>query len=431
MSSTNNTAANKQYLEIQKEQIRITDTLNLLKRFYRDCKKDYARVLVSDYLKEKSLPHQISSIIQSQGIVRVKGAGPGKTFLWATTAPTEEMAEKLWREAVRIRAEYEVTKARERRGQSPNRVQVGNKQFIRLIKVTPDTPASVLKRQPVTVTEVNVMKMLKIVKVFLTTGQHVMDFASLCFTYKISTKWEKAMLKTVVGRTHKGFEWIESDDIDYDMVRKVIDTSKTISDVELDIPTEIIRPSQEIKSEFEKVIEKTGEMKIEHLTKKEDENSRTNQRLFRLFSLLQELNNILNSNSQIRSLSSYCRKYNMPESLVKIFKDANLISKTQSGYQWIGPLPSPAMAEQMNDSYNKRYNIYTSKKSVKVEETKSVSNNFVLKTYDQLHPKETNVLVNILNKDKDEKKEKIMKLAEKFTKAGNYEMAEQLLDQLL
>lgn len=428
--------ATKQYLDIQREQIRITETLNLLRRFYRECTKQYTRVLTTEYLKEKSLPHQLMSVIQDKKIVFVKGTGAGKTYLWNSTfpLPTEELADQCWREAIKIRAEYETMKLRERRGERPNTVRVGQKQFIRLLKPTTDTPSSVLKRQPTTVTEVNVMKKLKIVKMFLTTGQHVMDFASLCLHHGISTKWEKTMLKTVVGRTHKGFEWIESDDIDYEMVRKVIDTSKTITDVELDIPTAIIRPTQEpdyfkqekpapkeIKSEFEKVLEtKTAEIK-----KVEDENSRSNQRLFRLFSLLQELYKVLNYDV-IRSVSSFCRKHNIPESMVKILKDAKIISKTELGYNWIGSEPSKSMTEQLNDSYNKKYNVYSKPKVATNDKVTFTKNK------KEMTPKQMgNVLVEFLTDHKDEKKKQIMKLAEKFTKAGNYEMAEQLLDQVI
>jgi len=427
-------AANKQYLDIQRDQIRIIDTLNLLRRFYRECNKEYARVLTTDYLKEKSLPHQITAVIQDKGIVRVKGAGAGKTFLWATTPPTEEMAEQCWREAVRIRSEYEVTKARERRGESPNRVQVGHKQFIRLVNPTPNTPISVLKKIPGTVTEVNVLKKLKVIKTLLTTGQSAMDFASLCLHHGISTKWEKAFLKTVVGRTHKGFEWIASDDIDYEMVRNVIDVSKTITETELDIPTPIIKPSQEIKSEFEKVLEtKTAEIKNEILPeikskKEDDENSRSNQRLFRLFSLLQELHKILNY-EVVRSISSFCRKHNIPESMVKVMKDSKIITKTELGYNWIGPVPSKTLTEELNDSYNKKYNVYTPKKVV----TNEIGDKVIFtKNKKEMSPQQMgNILVNFLTDQKDEKKKQIMKLAEKFTKAGNYEMAEQLLDQVI
>lgn len=416
----------KQYLEIQREQIRIDSVLNLLRTIYRNCKNDYGKVLTTDYLKEKSLPHQVTQVIVDKGLVRVKGIGAGKTFLWLAGYPDEQMADMIWTESIRVRNEYEQAKLRERRGESPTRVQIGNKNFVKLLNATPTTKESVLKKQPTSVTEVKVIRMLKAIQVLLTTGQHVMDFASLCEHKGISTKWEKTFLKTVVGRTQRGFEWIGPEEVEYDTVRKVIDTSKEITETEIDIPTLPIKISQEVKSEFEKVIEKTETskaLKIETLVSDSD-----NKRMINIFEMLHSMYNDIKTQKIVPY--KYCTQFKLTNNMGNVLITENIIKKIDGIYKWIAGPPTKQMIEQINTAYIKKYREYYENKKLKQQP-------FDKKTVQLMSgaietPKTiVSEIANEVIEEKKQEKEKLKILAEKFAKAGNYTMAEQLLDQVL
>lgn len=412
----------KQYLEIQREQIRIDSVLNLLKNIYKNCKNDFGKVLTTDYLKEKSLPHQVTQVIVDKGLVRVKGIGAGKTFLWLAGYPDEQMADNVWTESIRVRNEYEQAKLRERRGESPTRVQIGNKNFVKLLNPTPATKESVLKKQPTSITEVKTIRMLKAIQVLLTTGQYVMDFAALCENKGISTKWEKTLLKTVVRRTSRGFEWIGPEEVEYDTVRKVIDESKILSETEIDIPTLPIKPSVEIKSEVEKVVEKvetTKAMKIETTA-----NDADNKRMINIFEMLHSMYNDIKTEKIVPY--KYCTQFNLTNNMGSILISEKIVAKINGSYKWITEPPTKQMIEQINAAYNKKYREYYKNKKNKTFQT--------IQTLPPVSIPPKNIVCEIANEVKAEKiqeKERLQTLAEKFAKAGNYSMAEQLLDQVL
>lgn len=424
------TTTDKQFLDIQREQIRITDVLNLLKTIYKNCKNVYNKVLTADYIKEKSLPNQLTQVIADKNIVKVRGTGTGKLFLWAASRmPDELMATQVWEEAVRLRNEYNVAKERERRGETPNRLQIGNKNFVKLLTPTNDTKQSVLKKQPTTVTEVKVYRMMKTVQTFLTVGQRVMDFASLCEHKGISTKYEKALLKTYVTRTNRGFEWKGNDEVDYEMVRNVIDTYKLVDDCELDITTPIIKIDQEEpKSEFEKKIESVSTaMQVEEKTNVVDE-----KRKYNIFTMLQALRKDIEM-TRIKGITDYCIKFNLTNNLGGVLVEEKIIEKENGAYKWIAAEPSKAMVEQINDAYNKRNRKYYGSKKQKEEPkfTKEIVQERVPRTKELLTVSAPTVLREIVNEVKNEEVARLKNLAEKFAKTGNYDMAEQLLDQVL
>ena len=336
------TTADNQYLEIQREQLRINDVLNLLLNIYRSCNNKYNKVLTADYIKEKSLPNQITQVIVDKNLVKTKGIGNGKLLMWvANRMPDENMATEVWEEACRIRNEYNVAKQRERRGETPNRVQIGSKSYVKLLTPSNTTKESVLKKQPTTVTEVKVYKMLKVVQIFLCTGQRVMDFSTLCEHKGISTRYEKALLKTCVRRTDHGFEWNVADDIDYDLVRQVIEVAKTISDVELDIPTPLIKiGKEEPKSEFENSTEKVeSKNEVEEISINE-------RRKYNIFIMLQTLRKVI-ATKRISSISEYCTNFNLTNNLGGVLVELNIIQKIKGSYVWIGSDPSKELVEQI------------------------------------------------------------------------------------
>jgi hypothetical protein len=425
-------AQDKQRYEIEREQQRIDDTLQLLRRIYHNCKGKFGKVLTADYLKEKSLPSQMTGVLADKKYVSVRGIGAGKMFMWMKDMPTEQMAEEVWRESIRVRNDYEQTKLRERTGDSPNRFNIGTKHFVRIL--TPvKKEETLLKKQPTTVTEVTTLKILKIVKMLLTTGQLVMDFASMCHTHGISIRYEKAMLKCgLVARTNRGFEWTGTDDVDYELVRKVIDAGKTLSDVEMDLPTPIIRPTHEVKSNtiIKTEIKKKDDEIISEFEKATNsvqagQLDRKDKFLFNLFSLLQELHKDLNSDV-VKFMAPYCRKYNITENIIAILKKMNIIQKGEIGYDWIAAAPDKALTEAVEANYRKRDKAYHDKKyHTEFAKTKGFTT--------LPEKKGKTVLKSILEEVAKDKKdtEKLTLLAEKFAKAGNLKMAEQLLDQAL
>jgi len=430
-----NTTTDNQYLQIQREQLRVTDVLNLLLKIYRNCKHSYGKVLTTDYLKEKSLPNQLTQVIVDKNLVKVKGVAAGKMFLWVGAMPTEDMAEEVWKESVKVRNEYEQTKLRERRGESPNRLQIGTKNFVKLLKSTINTPESILKKQPTSITEVKILKMLKSIQSALTTGQHVMDFAGLCLNKGISTKWEKSMLKTVVTTTEHGFEWIGPKEIEYDTVRQVIDCSKTITDIELEILTPVIKKeeikNEEIKSDFERVNEKL----IATIAKSENSSS-DNKRMLIIFELLHSLyNNEINSG--ISNISSYCVKYKLTNNFGSILISEKIVKKVDGVYKWIAEAPTKQMIEQINLAYKQKTQEYyenKKKKNIQTSEVPVITKEIVQGMSGAIETKPKTVLSTIIQEVKQEKESeynRLQILAAKFAKLKNYDMAEQLLDQAL
>lgn len=404
--------------KFDKEHKRVNSILEFLKELHSLTKNGFAPMSVSDWLQTNSLSYTVIQAIVDLKIAASEGKGAGRKYKWLVATPDLNLAERIDEESRRLANAYSRTKAAEKRITSTGTIQMGHKTFMKIIKPIGPGNAIEKKKQPQTITEINMEQTLKLVR-YLLDMSNCMDFSGLCDSKGISHDLEKAMLATVVQKTKEGYRWIV-EEITYDVIRKVIDVKKDIT------------MGRKFHPQLIKYEEAKPEVAIKNndyeLNDADDMNTR----------LLKALRNIfIDSQTQsTKSMGHYQVLHRVSTVLGTALCNLKLIQKIDTGkYTWLGAEPTIALAHQVRGEIN-RYSAASARKisAIKKSGNLNVATATITNTEKVVEMKEeikTPIITEIAKEVIADKKGSMMTLAEKFAKAGNYSMAEQLLDQMI
>lgn len=189
------------------------------------CSSGFTYFPVSNILRTpgSGLPKSIMGTLEDLGYIKSTGIATGKKYHWIAATPTEDQAEEINAKSRENLNEYKKNKVDEKKGFKET-IRTGAKSFIRILPKEKAVTAEP-RKYSTTPTEIHVEGNLHKLKSGL-QGREVLDLNSFFDAKVLPMPFQYAVITLGLITKEKGRGYKFKDEINYELVRKVIDARK-------------------------------------------------------------------------------------------------------------------------------------------------------------------------------------------------------------
>lgn len=376
--------------------LKVQKMYDFLEEMYIECSNTPKQLKLSNKIIQLKFPPNLLSKLKDKGYITISGNHNQKNYNWIGKEPNMQIAETIYNLAMDEMSKYKSDKARElsirKAGGNNSTVRYGGKTYIRVIKA--NKPKEVIEKLT-TVTEFKIDNFLKHLSIKLEKS-NIISFSDYCTSKHISEHFENAMISLGVIKKIDGIIKLSKDRFTPNDIKEIIKVQRNYKENQLDTP---------------KIIEEFTPITKATVSKN------------KCFEMLNELYSDICQNKQIKSLSSYAKKYNINKSLPYKLIDLNILHKNDDNtYTWKNDKPTIETAK----SIIKLVNMQTSKS----KENNKREQHIIEPTICEIYKTKTNIKPKEI-KENSSDKDLTKIIALKLIKLGELSEANILLDKLL